>query len=651
MAFRINLHEKLTNDEGFQKVFLDMCRERIDILFDTCLWVYEPRNESGQRNLPFILRPKQTELVLKLDYHIDNGIDLAIEKSREEGCSETITKYFAGKWLLEPDTQLLIGSRKAELVDKGVEILGNCSKLTGFHKCLMHKVCYAIVNLPQWMKPNLNKTFMLLSNFDNNAAITGEATNANFGAGDRQRAIFIDEHGAMDYDIATSIIDVVSDVTNCMIVGSTHYSGISHPWCQLVQQKIQQIEVFRLEWWTNPDKNKGLYRSPEYDTIEITDIGHYRELCPEVFNSIAANQNVRLSTLYKECAGKSYEDTIRKLGLIADGGDSNEGGVRSPWYDKQCKRRSPRNIAQNLDILPAGSGNSVFDPKVLHQLTQRFIRPHDLHGEIELEYDSDDHVKDASFVEDKGRCRLKWWGSLIRGRPDQSHNYIVACDIALGVGSSNSVAKIIDVNTNEEVGAWVCPNTPPDKFGDIAVGLCKWCGGMSGVAYLIWEANGVGELFCKYVLRNGHHYFYIRRTEDTRLKKQKNANGWWSDNKSKEQLCHNLNSALRNYVQDSKRRSKVVIHCEETHKELTSYLYLDNGGIGPSSIKDDTSGARNRHGDRCIATALAVLALQYQKTTVVREVKEPEVDSAMWRFNRHKQRMMQEKTNVRFKTI
>ena len=95
IQFRQELHTYLAKDTNAQKVFLEFCRRKPQIAYDTCLWTFAIKNKPGLRNYPFILRPAQIEVVDSLTDAIENGHDLLIDKSRDEGATEIITKLFS----------------------------------------------------------------------------------------------------------------------------------------------------------------------------------------------------------------------------------------------------------------------------------------------------------------------------------------------------------------------------------------------------------------------------------------------------------------------------------------------------------------------------------------------------------------------------
>jgi len=280
IEYRMELHSFIAKDASLQKVFMELMFLKPQIYFDLVAWTYDPRKPRGMMNQPFILREAQAEAVDSLKEAIDTGDNRLIDKSREEGATELVCKLFALYWRCVPQVSFLVGSRKAEYVDKGTEV--SKGMLTGDHKCLFHKILYAIIHWPKWMQPNFVKTFMHLENLDTSALIDGEATNENFGAGDRRTAVLVDEHGRIEHNMAAAIIDNLPDTTNCVIYNSTHFYGLGHPFSKLLSSG--KVKVIVLPWERNPTKNEAMYRSPSYNEVEFAD-SYYFDRYPKVFNS------------------------------------------------------------------------------------------------------------------------------------------------------------------------------------------------------------------------------------------------------------------------------------------------------------------------------------------------------------------------------
>lgn len=572
-----------------------MCKEKPQIAFKTILWTFDPRKPPGYRNIPFITRPAQDEAIDAIKDAIDNSHDLLIDKSRDEGATCLITGVFFLYWLLVPESMFLVGSRKEEFVDK-----------SGDHKCLFYKFQYLAEKLPSSLRPMTEKTHLHYANLYNGSVIDGEATNPSMGAGDRRLSVLIDEFGRVDHSIAQSIRETLSDTTDCVIYNSTHFFGRGHPFWKL--RASGKIKVHLLPWWKNPVKNAGLYKSPDLNVIELADADYYK-------NAYSVNLPSRFKLSEIEVVLLS-EGVSPDISFVADG--SNKW--RSPFYDAEEKRRDPRDVAQNLDMNPMGAGDMFFDPQGCQRIRAEHIRKPDFTGEIRYKLNDKDRIRDIKFGENVGRNRFFWWGQLEAGRPKQDHNYIVACDISLGTGASNSVAGVFDVNTHEQVGMFVCPNTPPESFADQVIAICLWCGGATKKAYLIWDGTGVGGSFDRRVWWHGYNFVYTRTDERILYRPKSKTRGYHFSRESKLDLLTELRIALNEGLKkDSSHHKAIILHDENTVREVEDYIFYENGDIGLSGSVDEPSGARAAHGDRVIACGLYVVALSEQPKAALKE--------------------------------
>lgn len=539
---------------------------------------------------------------------IDEGYNVGIEKSRMEGATEILCKLLALYWLLSPDFVALVGSRKEELVDNATDIING--KLVGYHKCLFHKILYAINYLPSYLKPNWAKTHLRFQNLDNNSCIGGESTNESFGAGDRAAVAAVDEIARVEPNVAQAIIDNINDTAPCCIYNTTHWNwGAAHPYYKLL--KSGRIKVVKLGWENNPEKNGGGYFSPKKGVIEIKDLDYYRKTYPSIFNNGQFSAPFQLA---------EFEEQFASVGLKfqADGGEKNWGCMRSVWFDRQELRRSKKDIAQNILRIPEGSSDMVFDYGTMMRIRNTFVRPPDYQGEIDFKRGKRGYIESPFFMSSGSKGRLKWWGQLLKNRPDQTHNYVVGCDISRGTGASNSVASILDVNTSELVGVYADPYTDITDFAEIVVALCKWCGGGSKQPFLIWEATGPGETFGKKILKLGYNFVWHKKEERRQETGDRRQNKWgWDSTKgangTKIKLVWELDSALMESVRQEKFSSWLTIYDESLLNELESYVYFEGrADVGQALEQTDSSGAKSAHGDRVIATGLCVLAAKDQ---------------------------------------
>ena len=213
--------------------------------FNHWIWTYDPRGMSFglPANIPFVLRPKQVELVEWLSERENTQTHGLIEKSRDEGMSYVVLGYFLHRWLFVDGFAGGVGSRKEELVDK-----------KGDPKTLFHKFRDMFSKMPDWMKPKgfvekVHDNYMRIINPDNGATITGEAGD-NIGRGGRTTMYFLDEWAFVERQEAVDA--AISQNTNVHIKGSTP-NGIGDRFHQ--DRFSGRYAVFSMPWRANPDKN------------------------------------------------------------------------------------------------------------------------------------------------------------------------------------------------------------------------------------------------------------------------------------------------------------------------------------------------------------------------------------------------------------
>ncbi len=572
--------------------------------------------------MPFITWPIQDEVIEELVMRIRRGRDLLIDKSREMGATWVVLGSFFNEWLLSPDTTLMVISRKEEYVWKGHRNMKGGDKNT-----LFWKLFYMYENLPMWVQPQANSSERHFENLENGSTIDGESTNPNVGAGGRCQAIMCDELSRAKASDADGIIDAISDTTPCKILNSTPTSR-GHPFGQM--RFSGKIDVIQMPWWEHPWKARGMYVSPDINVIVIRDIDFYREMWPEIFNRYQPETRIKYTDLESDILTVTTKrDKIfgrefghQPLAFIADGNDpANEefyspSGRRSPWYDYECTRRTRRDKATNIDMCYEGAGDVVFNPSVLLRMIDQVCRRPDLEGEINYSVE-DNKVKNIRFADQGHRRRLKWWQPLCGGRPDQTHSYIIGCDISLGSGQSNSVASIFDVNLSMKVGRWKCPNTSPTHFAEQIFAIAKWVGGLSFLPYLIFEMNGVGQIFDRRMYQLGYDFVYRTRQENLLNRKVKSGRGWHSQTDSKLALLVEYDASLEAHFRPGVSDMAYINPDEDAMREAEDYVFYDNGRIGPSSAQEDTGGAKATHGDIVIADALCNLARKDQPRAMI----------------------------------
>jgi len=614
IEFRKKFYGLIKNSTELQKQFWMWCKEYVPIAFDVLFCTLDPQQQPGSRNLPFILWDKQIEAAIALDKAIKAGNgDVAITKSRKEGATELVAKLFSLHCMLYRESSFIVASREKSLVDT-----------FGDDFTIFAKIDNVFQNLPEWTgfkATSDNKDIFrkdLLFRINSMATtIAGKTTNENLAAGGRATGMFLDEFGRVEKSIAESIEGTIHAISNCVIYGSTHWYGPGHTFNRVLERPA--IKVITLPWYGNPIKSLGLYSSPEPGLIKLLDINYYQKIFPEIPTEFKLDD-------YKEILDS------KEISFVADGGKNIPQNIRSPWHDFEEANRDKRDFMCNTWFTPYGSSDTVFNHLTLSQIENKTIKEPKYEGEIVFDYleNGKVDVESAQFWPKAGVKRLKWWGELQNKRPIQYHNFVIGVDISWGLGNSNSIVAIYDVNEDELVGSWACPNTPPELLADLIVAMTYWVGGVNK-PLLIWESNGgQGVNFGKRVKWNGYYSLYYSETE--KRKKQGRKAGWYSRTDVKTDLLKALDIALAEGLKEKRTYKAIIIHCEHLLSELFDYVFLEGRACFLSRKADISTGARERHGDRVIATALCVLGSESQPEGKIENVVEPPVSSFMHRF-------------------
>jgi len=399
--------------------------------------------------------------------------------------------------------------------------------------------------LPDWMLPNIDRTSMHIVNLDNGSRIDGESSNKAAGSGDRRRAVLLDEFAKMEN--ASKIKAATADVSPCRLANSTPW-GPGTAYSQWMQSG--QVKVFRLPWWEHPEKGRGRY-------------------------------------------------------VVQD--ETGKHQIRSPWYDAEAAKRSPKEMAQEIDMDHVSSGDTFFEAHIVEEHKRMFGRPPISRRQIDFKKTvTTDSI--AGILERKqlealntvgGNGPLHLWVALSKGRLDQTKDYVLGIDISKGQGASNSVISVRCVETREKVAEWADANTTPHDFARIACAIALWVGGRSHgrLPLMVWEANGPGwEFGREVVLKYGYPNYYRDKQTGTVSEKTTKKYGWHSSPEKKEVALGAYRAALAH--------GGIINHSIAALDEALTYIRYSSGGIGPANLVEESEAARKTHGDRVIADML-----------------------------------------------
>ena len=413
---------------------------------------------------------------------------------------------------------------------------------------LFWKADWALKNQPGWLRPKHARSNLHLLNLETGSTIDGQSTTGDVARGGRRTSVLLDEFAAVMQGKA--VLSATADTTDCRVFNSTP-KGTGNAFYTMRETSIKKL---RLHWPMHPLKGKDRYKDPV------------------------------------------------------------SGEWRSPWYDRECKRRgSKKEIGQELDLDYAASGSPFYDLEVLKTIQTRDVRQPYHRGELtftvkeDLSPETDEGTRrvTVSAFEKTSAGRLLLWHHLAPdGRPPADRDYVLGTDVSAGSDASNSVCVVVDKLTGEKVAELATINMLPHDFAEYVIALAMWYGGARGEAYLVWEDNGPGQIFGKQVIDLGWRYLHYR-TDSGRLRNRPSDRpGWFNVKGSKIKLLGSHRSALA--------RGTFIERSLEAVQEAREYINLPGGRVGFARAERsiDPTGARENHGDRVMAAALATLGLE-----------------------------------------
>ncbi len=242
----LDAYEEVLNP---REVFIEKYKDDpVSFIQDWC-WTYDPRNakKSGYTTMPFLLFPKQIEMVNWLLRCLEQDKDGLLEKCRDMGASWISVAFSIWLWIFYDGAAIGFGSWKEEYVDK----IGN-------PKSIFWKLRYTVERLPDFALPidfdgHKHSGYMKLINPNNGSTIVGEAGD-NIGRGGRTLIYFKDE--SAHYRNPDLIEAALGDNTNVQIdISSVNGTG------NVFYRKRHggYVDVFIMDWRDHPGKDQEWY--------------------------------------------------------------------------------------------------------------------------------------------------------------------------------------------------------------------------------------------------------------------------------------------------------------------------------------------------------------------------------------------------------
>lgn len=555
LQWRLDVRRQCQKSATWRENMRQKCAEDVCFFFNTFLYIVEPR---GTGRIPFNTWPHQ-DVWLAATAHYSGWTDKALQrdqilrKSRAQGASWGIAAEYVRAFLFRKNCIQGFVSKDEDTTD-------NPSNPNSFG----WKLDYMLSQLPNWMTGDIvrKSTDHTWYKADLNNYMMGEAATGGGFRGGRLWRGFMDESAFWQPGQDAAFVESLRAVTDCRLIASTP-NGQNNKFYDLVHSPSSWLNLV-LHWQDNPDQNKGLYTT----------------------------ENGKLKVLDGE--------RVPEYPYVTD------GRLRSFWYDAECQRAGGNiiEISRELDIDFGGSKGRPFSAAVINKHKNTCMSPM-VRGDLILKDPAD--LKEVEWLEqDAGPISL--WVPLTAGKPPRGSR-VVGCDISAGTAgdlSSNSVAVIFDAITREQVAEVVRNDLPGDQFAEYVAAICYWFGWDGTSPYLIWEKNGgPGSLFTKRLmaLEYPNMYFQPSKDDDRLYAKTGDRPGYHNSNK---------------YITISPlilAMTQGTVELKSIHlvSECGEYVYVEGAGSKIEHPKSrtgfDASSQGENHGDRAIAAAVAVRAL------------------------------------------
>lgn len=222
---------------------------------------YDPRNAgtSAPVRMPFVLFPRQEDLVLFLRDCLNGEESGLVEKCRDMGATWVCVAFSVWLWLFWPGASVGWGSREQDLVDK-----------IGEPDSIFEKIRMLVRGLPREFLPvgfkfNEHMSFMKLANPETEATISGD-TGDNIGRGGRKLIFFKDE--SAHYKRPDLIEAALADNTRVQIdISSVNGPGnVFHrrreagvDWYRGASTPKGRTRVLVMDWRDHPAKSQEWY--------------------------------------------------------------------------------------------------------------------------------------------------------------------------------------------------------------------------------------------------------------------------------------------------------------------------------------------------------------------------------------------------------
>jgi hypothetical protein len=176
-------------------------------------------------------------------------------------------------------------------------------------------------------------------------------------------------------------------------------------------------------------------------------------------------------------------------------------------------------------------------------------------------------------------------------KPEEGHQYIVACDVAEGVGQDRSVMQVLNKRTLEQCAEYINDRVSPDVFGRLSVQIASWY----NEAHLAIEWNSAGQAAVIAARDTNYPNVYFRESGYEKIQEQASEMwGFKTTQATKPMILWEMEKHIR--------QKTVIFHSAGLIQECREFA-VEKSTTG-NTVK--LSAPDGKHDDRVMAMAIAL---------------------------------------------
>ena len=517
------------------------CMRDTPYALNTYLQTYD---NTVSKYVPLELFPDQITL---LDDYENFNENIAL-KYRQAGVS-TVTSAWVSKKLAfakkeKPEKILIIANK----LDTSIEM---ANKIRAF-----------VTQWPSWVNVGIdpNKKSTKHWKLNNGCEVKAVATSKDALRGFTPTILIFDEAAFIEADSDFWSACMASLSTGGKVIVISTPNGNDPIYYEIYDQALRNMNDFKITemyWYRDPRYTKDLF------FVKTDDIVHY------LLNKEDYNQSENISWAEIEFKDRNFEHAKE---LISQGYKPC-----SDWFEKMVKKLKydKRKVSQELECNFLGSGDNVFDSKLMMKIKENYLR---------------------EPVNKMMSNQLWIWKEPVMG-----HKYIMGVDVSRGDSEDFSCFQIIDFDTREQVAEFV-GKLPPDTMAEICY---KWAN-MYSTFIVVDITGGMGVSTSRKLQELGYKNLYVDGEDIT--------NSWKYNPRAAEKIPGiNFNNKrvqiIASYEEAMRHEFKIYSH--RLYNEMDSFVYI-NGR------PDHQKG---RHDDLIMSIAMATYVgeTSFSKLTKVTE--------------------------------